>query len=69
MVERYKRYVTHYMALALSNQYIENAGDIEANYILIPINNIFSKLYKYPVLLPQSHTYAEAIAMNLTFHW
>ncbi len=69
IVEEYERHATHYMALALSNQYMEDASNIEVNYILIFINNTLGKLYKYQELLPQSPAYAVAITMNPTFYW
>lgn len=69
IVEEYERHAAHYTALALSNQYMEDAGDMEVNYILISISNALGKLYKYQELLPQSPAYAAAIAMNPTLRW
>lgn len=68
LVEEYKRYSAHYLALVLSNQYTEGENrDIEVNYLLISIYNALGKLYKYQELLSQSLTYAAAITMNLIF--
>lgn len=48
MIKEYKRFSTYYITLALSNQYTKKKNeDIETNFILISINNILEKLYKY----------------------
>lgn len=46
-VDKYKKYAAYYTVLAISNQYIEDVGNIKVNYILIFIDDTLSKLYKY----------------------
>lgn len=72
IVEECKRFVAHYQALALNNQYTKGediAGNMEVHFILISINNALGKLHKYQELLPQSPAYATAIIMNPTLCW
>lgn len=69
LIEKYKRYSAHYMTLAMNNQYIKrgkNGVDIKVHYILISINKILDKLYKYQELLSQFFNYPIAISIKPT---
>lgn len=71
IVLEYKKFVFHYVALVLSNQYSktkEKELDIENNYSLLYINNTLGKLIKYQELILILPIYATFIAINLTFY-
>ena len=68
IVLEYKRFITHYIALVLNNQYGKagkKKSDLKTSYILLYINNALTKLIKYQELLSHFPVYATAIAMNL----